>query len=119
MKHILIIDDDPGIQDILRLIFQKAGYKVSVESNGRAILNDQYQVPDIFLLDRYLSGVDGTEICRHLKADCATRNIPVIMISASPDIGVNAMLAGADGYIEKPFNIKDLLALTARTVAHV
>jgi DNA-binding response OmpR family regulator len=119
MKHILIIDDDPGIQEILKIIFEKAGYTVSIECNGRAILNNQYQLPDIFLLDRYLSGIDGIDICRHLKADANTRHIPVIMISASPDIAVQSILAGADCYIEKPFNIKDLLSLTERTVLHV
>ena len=65
------------------------------------ILNNQFTAPDIFLLDLYLSGVDGIDICKHLKADPALQPIPVIMISASPDIGIHAMLAWADGFIEK------------------
>ncbi len=108
-RQILIIDDDPGIQDILKIIFERAGYGVSIQDKVQLILNNEYQIPDIFLLDRYLSGMDGLDICRHLKSSDYSKNIPVIMVSASPDIARLAIDAGADGFVEKPFNMKDMI----------
>jgi len=114
MKKILIIDDDPSLQDLLRMIFERAGYAVSIESNGNKILNNEYTCPDIFLLDRYLSGVDGLDICRHLKSDIHCNHIPVVMISASPDIATTAFQYGANEFVEKPFEIAELLRTVAK-----
>ena len=108
-RQILIIDDDPGIQDILKIIFERAGYGVSIEDKVQLILDDDYTIPDVILLDRYLSGKDGLDICRHLKSSAHSRNIPVIMVSASPDIARLAIEAGADGFVEKPFNMTDMI----------
>jgi len=110
-KKILIIDDDPGIQDILKIIFERAGYGVSIEDRVQRILNNDYNVPDIFLLDRFLSGMDGLDICRHLKNSDYSSKVPVIMVSASPDIARLAMAAGADGFVEKPFNMKEMIGV--------
>ena len=111
MKRILIIDDDPGIQDVLKIIFERAGYTVFIEANADVILHDDYPLPDVFLLDRYLSGIDGLDICRHLKASPYSSHIPVIMISATPDMAPLAAAAGANDFIEKPFNISDLIKI--------
>ena len=111
MKGILIIDDDPGIQDVLKIIFERAGYTVFLEANADVILQDDYPLPDIFLLDRYLSGRDGLDICRHLKANTYSSHIPVIMISATPDMAPLAAATGANDFIEKPFNIADLMKI--------
>ena len=108
-KKILIIDDDPSILDILRIVFEKAGYEVIIESDGQAILDNKFETPDIILLDRFLSGIDGLDICRHLKNDLRSKHIPIIMVSASPDIAITAMNAGADRFIEKPFEIVEIL----------
>lgn len=109
-RKILIIDDDPGIQDILKIIFDRAGYAAAIEDNVQLILSNNYSLPDIFLLDRYLSGVDGLDICRHLKHSSYSANIPVVMVSASPDIARLAIEAGADGFVEKPFNMADMIS---------
>src|SRR4051812_43233291 len=95
-KKILVTDDDPGVQDIFKIIFEKAGYEVVVNDNGNAILEDHYDKPNIFLLDKQLSGVDGLDLCKHLKSHEETRNIPVIMISATPGLAALAKTAGAD-----------------------
>jgi DNA-binding response OmpR family regulator len=108
-KKIIVIDDDPGIQDIFRLILQREGFDVQIISNGKDILKNAFTIPDLFILDKQLSGVDGVDICLHLKKQKKTKNIPVIMISASPGIGTLAIEAGADDYLEKPFDIKALL----------
>jgi DNA-binding response OmpR family regulator len=115
-KRILIADDDPGIQEIFTLIFERAGFTVDMKMNGEDLVKNKFFLPDIFLIDKQLSGYDGLEICRQLKSRKQTEHIPVIMVSAAPDIAVLSKEAGADDYIEKPFEIKELLALVNRYV---
>jgi CheY-like chemotaxis protein len=80
-------------------------------SNGEQLLENAFETPDLFLLDKQLSGVDGMEICRFLKGQDSTRDIPVIIVSASPNLDQQAKAAGADGFIEKPFQMKFMLEL--------
>ncbi|MEP6683842.1 MAG: response regulator [Parafilimonas sp.] len=111
MKQIIIVDDDAGIRDIFRLILQRAGYNVILYANGDVLMGNQFELPDLFIIDRQLSGIDGLEICRFLKAQFSTKNIPVIIISASPFIAASAAEAGADAFVEKPFKTKALVEL--------
>lgn len=104
-QRILIADDDDGIRDIFKLILEPAGYFVDFRSSGEDIINNKFIVPHLFLLDKQLAGYSGIDLCIHLKKREDTKDIPVIMISASPDIGKLSMEAGADAYIEKPFEI--------------
>jgi DNA-binding response OmpR family regulator len=108
-KKIIIADDDPGVQDIFRIIFERAGYITTIFSNGINILKNNYELPDIFLLDKQLAGSDGLDICRYLKSKEETKAIPVIMISATPGIKEMAKEAGADDFMEKPFIMTQLL----------
>jgi CheY-like chemotaxis protein len=110
-KSITIIDDDIAVQDLLRIVFEKAGFVTYIFSDAKAVLANAFVVPDIFLLDKQLSGVDGLEICRHLKQLPATKDIPVIMLSATPHIENMAIAAGAEAFVEKPFSNKALVAL--------
>lgn len=116
MKHILIVDDDPGIQDAFRLILERAGYAVTVYDNGNPLFQDDFTPPDIFILDKQLSGADGLDICRLLKQRELTQHIPVIMLSASPHIYQLAKDAGADDFLEKPFKLKELLEMIKQYV---
>ena len=109
-KKILITDDDPGIRDVFRIILEKAGYEVQLYTSGLAIMEDRFEHPDIFLLDRQLPGIDGLQICRYLKSKETTRSIPVIIVSASAHLSSVIKDTGADDYLEKPFNIQELLA---------
>ena len=106
---ILAADDDPGIRDIFKIIFEGAGYAIEVKEDGRDILENNYTRPDLFLIDKQLPGMDGLDLCRYLKTQSSTKDIPVIIVSATPDIGVSAKNAGADDYIEKPFDMNCLL----------
>jgi DNA-binding response OmpR family regulator len=108
-KKILITDDDPGLQDIFRIILEKAGYSVKVISNGNDLLHKKFLLPDLFILDKQLSGVDGIDVCKYLKSKKRTSHIPVIMVSANPNIAFLSAQAGAEAYIEKPFQVQDLL----------
>lgn len=106
MKNIIIVEDDPGILNALATVFDTTVYKVTNYRSADAILNGKYDTPDLFILDKQLSGVDGLDICRFLKKQESTKHIPVIMLSASPGIDKLAKAAGADDAIEKPFPIK-------------
>src|SRR5688500_6558781 len=110
-KRILITDDDPGLQDIFKIILEKAGYSVKVLTNGNEILENNFLLLDLFLLDKQLSGIDGIDVCKYLKSKKRTCKIPVIMVSANPNIAALSEQAGADDYIEKPFQVKDLLTM--------
>lgn len=108
-KKILVTDDDDGVQDIFKLIFEKAGYEVAVYGEAGSILENKYKSPDLFLLDRQLSGYDGLKLCTFLKDQPATKHIPVIIVSATPGLASLANEAGADDFMEKPFQMKELL----------
>ena len=108
-KKILVADDDPGIRDIFKIIFERAGYSIEIKDDAEEVLKNNFTIPDVFLIDKLLSGYDGLDICRHLKSNPLTNHIPVIMVSASPDIGITAIKAGADDFVEKPFDLKYLL----------
>lgn len=117
--RIFVTDDDEGVQDIIKIIFEKAGFIVTIFPDGETLLNNLRNPPDIFLLDKHLSGMDGLDICRFLKSNPATENIPVIMISATPGIRQAVKEAGADDFIEKPFKIKDLFSTVEKHLTKI
>ena len=85
MKKIIFVEDDETIQDVISLMLQDE-YTVTIYREGRSILSDNIDLPDLFLLDRQLSDMDGLDICRHLKTCDRTRHIPVVIITASHNI---------------------------------
>jgi len=117
MKHrILVADDDSSIRDIFKIILVRAGYDLELIEDANEIFNNNFKIPDLFLIDKLLSGVDGLQVCRYLKDNPGTCNIPVVMVSASPDIGVSAIKAGADDFVEKPFELSYLLKVIERNI---
>jgi CheY-like chemotaxis protein len=113
MKKVIFADDDPTILDVISLILED-NYEITVLSSGEQLLGTNYDLPDLFLLDKQLSGMDGLDICRHLKNQESTKHIPVIVISASPNIHSLAKSAGADNVIAKPFLIRELRQIIAK-----
>lgn len=108
-KNILIADDDVGIVDAISLMLEMEGYHVTFTYDG-ATVNAVAQKPvDLILLDICMAGHDGRDICRQLKSNDATKNIPVLMISASRDVKKSAFEAGADDFLEKPFEMNMLI----------
>jgi DNA-binding response OmpR family regulator len=110
-KRVLVADDDPGICDALSLILMDAGYDVTTTLDGRSVLDLNSDLPDLILLDIRMSGIDGREVCRQLKSQSHTTHIPVVMISANRDTPVIAGEVGAEGFVMKPFEMDDLLAV--------
>lgn len=113
MKKLIIIDDDPSILDVLRLVLGES-YQVTTYPDGSPILNGTFDLPDLFVLDKQLSGTDGLDLCRLLKQGDDTHHIPVIIISATPGIQAMAAAAGADDVLEKPFRVKALRECIAK-----
>lgn len=110
---ILIADDDPDIRDILKLTLSEENYEVIETANGEEALNAiQNKSPALVLLDYRMPIVDGREVCRIIKKDILLRHLPVIMVTGSGDVDdrVGGIDAGADDYIVKPFEPKELLA---------
>lgn len=108
-KKILVVDDDSAILDALSMMLEEEGYDVKTSTNGKELNLEQYNFPDLVLLDIWMSGVNGKDICRELKHNNRTKNIPVIMISASNDTEQIATECGADGFVCKPFQVNSLL----------
>ena len=108
-KKIMIADDDPGIVDAVEMLLEFEGYEVMSTVDGTTVLDMKGELPDLLLLDIWMSGEDGRDICRKLKHEPITKNIPVIMISASRDIEASALAAGADDFLAKPFEMDELL----------
>jgi DNA-binding response OmpR family regulator len=117
MKKIMIADDDPGILDAVCIMLEFEGYNVTCTPDGADVLKLQSDLPDLLLLDIWMSGMDGRDICRQLKQDAATHHLPVVLISASRDIEISALAAGADDFLAKPFEIDDLLGKIERNLA--
>src|SRR5437870_5702463 len=109
-RKILVADDDPAILEALILMLEDAGYEVKTTTNGATIQEVYKELPDLILLDIWMSGVDGRDICKQLKHQKKTKHIPIIMISANRDTEDIAKKAGADDFIAKPFEMKNLLA---------
>jgi len=113
MKSILIVEDDKDIQDVFKIIFSSFGYKVDCMANGSSVLEIEGNWPDAIILDKQLPGLNGVEVCRALKSRDESQHIPVIMISATSGVEQAARQAGADDYIEKPFNMHVILKKVA------
>lgn len=108
-KRILIADDDPAIVDALQFMLEESGYQVEATIEGEKVPEMIRKKPDLLLLDIWMSGQDGREICKNLKSDSDTRDIPVIMISANKDTEKISKEAGADSFLAKPFEMEELL----------
>lgn len=108
-KKIMIIEDDAGIADVLRTVIEMYGYAVVSVSSNSVVEDVRNNLPDLLLLDIWMGERDGREICRHLKNQSGTRHIPIIMVSATRDLEKSAEDSGADDFLEKPFEIEDLV----------
>ena len=109
-KRVLVVDDDQGILEALSVLLEDAGYAVKTTPDGSKVsLEVQRFSPDVILLDIWMSGLNGHDICKNLKSTEDFKRIPVIMISANRDMEKISRDCGADDYVAKPFEITELL----------
>ncbi len=110
---VLVIEDEPAQREVLSYNLEAEGYAVSrAETGDEALVLVAEVQPDVIILDWMLPGVSGIEICRRLKSSTATRNIPVIMLTARSEESdrVRGLETGADDYVVKPYSVVELMA---------
>lgn len=111
-KKILVVDDDQAILEVIQIILSDKGYDIAVAADSAEI--DTHlagSLPDLILLDIWMSGQDGREITKLLRQKERTQKIPIVMISANNDGEKIAQEAGADAFLAKPFDIDDLIRI--------
>jgi two-component system alkaline phosphatase synthesis response regulator PhoP len=111
--RIIVVEDDPDISELVGRYLEKAGYKTERIASGRDALHAILErPPDMVVLDLMLPHVDGLEICRTLRANAKTSDIPVIMLTARGDEAerIVGLELGADDYLAKPFSPNELVA---------
>ncbi|MDE0955147.1 MAG: response regulator [Pseudomonadales bacterium] len=125
--HILCIEDEIDIQEIIAYNLGKAGYMVTLAGDGvEGLKLAQTHIPDLILLDIMLPNLNGMQVCERLKADAKTQAIPIIMLSARSEEAdvIGGLTQGADDYMTKPFSQAELLArikvaLRRRPTTHI
>jgi two-component system phosphate regulon response regulator PhoB len=117
-ETILIVDDEQDVLDLLVYNLQKAGHRILTARDGAAALQKVRDgTPSLIILDLMLPQLDGTEVCRQLKADSKTAHIPIIMLTAKAEEvdRVVGLELGADDYVTKPFSPREMV-LRVKTV---
>jgi two-component system, OmpR family, phosphate regulon response regulator PhoB len=112
MARILVVEDEKDLQEVIAYNLRQSGHTVTVVGSGRDALTAVVDArPDLLLLDLMLPDVSGVEVCRKLKGDSATREIPIIMVTAKGDEvdRVVGFELGADDYVVKPYSLRELL----------
>ncbi len=110
MQKILVADDDPNIRELLRLYLEKESFRVETAGDGETAVSLALGgEPDLILLDVMLPGLDGWQVCRKIRK---TSDVPIIMITAKGEVfdRVLGLELGADDYIPKPFDVKEVVA---------
>ena len=109
-RNILVVEDDRNISDLIQMYLVKEGFEVRIAADGgKAIAEFQKSVPDLILLDIMLPVMDGWAVCAKIRE---TSKVPIIMLTAKSEVfdRIQGLEMGADDYIVKPFEMKELLA---------
>jgi DNA-binding response OmpR family regulator len=119
MSKILILDDDQDLLSIVGTLLRKKGFDVWTFVNWQKAWDDiKRNKPNLILLDVFLKGMDGMDICKKLKSSTLTRNIPIIMFSSYPKIAETAIAEfGADEFIAKPFEVNEMVRKIKRVLS--
>jgi len=108
-KKIIVVDDDDDILQIIRYVLEEHGMTVEAVSDIVAFQKLCQNTMDLILLDDWLNDGLGSQLCKKLKNNEHTANVPIILISAANNLAASAKESGADDFLSKPFDIEDLL----------
>ncbi len=111
--YVLLVEDEDSLALLLEYNLKKEGYHVQIAADGEeALIRVDERVPDLLILDWMLPSVSGVEICRRLRQRTATRNLPIIMLTARGEEGdrIRGLDTGADDYVVKPFSMAEFIA---------
>lgn len=119
MANILIVEDDPNALEMLRFRFTKAGHEIVQALDGDEGLLKALHKPDLILLDVRLPKINGWDLCKTLKSEPRTRHIPILMLTgcSQPIQEAYGKVCGADAYLTKPWDPKELMSITAQLLA--
>jgi two-component system, OmpR family, response regulator MprA len=112
LLKVLVVDDEENIIEFIRLGLRYEGFQVESASDGEQGITAAQRInPDLVILDIMLPGIDGLEVCRRLRANPTTRDIPVLMLTAKDEVRdrITGLRTGADDYLTKPFDFDELL----------
>jgi two-component system phosphate regulon response regulator PhoB len=119
-KKILVIEDDKDIRDTITYALESEGYEVISSENSKILRSVDKYNPDLIMLDNWLtewkSDATGQQLSRQLKTDPKTSHIPVIIVSAVNNVAEIAKEGLSDGYLQKPFDLADLLAIIKKNL---
>ncbi len=115
-KRVLIIDDDISCLDVMQLVVNDLGYESYTFPTWKSeTIQEIIDIaPDVIILDEWLIGVKGSDLCIILKSINQLRRVPIYLVSGSDGLAEIAKKSQADGYIEKPFNISEIEELVLR-----
>jgi len=118
LAKILLIEDDPNAREMLRFRLEKAGYTLSEAVDGDEGLLKSLRRPDLILLDIRIPKIDGWQLCKMIKSDPRTRDLPVVMLTgcSQPIQEEYGRQCGADAYLTKPWDPNELLKLAQRLI---
>lgn len=118
MDKILLVEDDHNLGIMICELLESNGYKVTLlrmpDKTVKNLLEDKF---DLVLMDKLLSGIDGTDICLKIRKTDTISQTPILMMSALNGAEKNCMAAGATNFIAKPFEIKDLFVIVEDTIS--
>jgi CheY-like chemotaxis protein len=117
-NFIVVADDDPAILDAMKMILEFYNFTVETVADGLLLPQLLRHKPQLLFLDVCMAGVNGGEICKALKKNVETKDIPVVMISANTDLVKTVKQSGADDYLAKPFQIEDLISKVDKYLAN-
>jgi DNA-binding response OmpR family regulator len=110
MEKVLIVDDNSDILWVVETVLKRYGFEVLALPKGEAVVRRTKSfLPNLILLDVFLSGIDGIEVCNKIKENPKTRDIPIIMFSAHTDFSGVKKFCKADDFISKPFDVNELV----------
>jgi DNA-binding response OmpR family regulator len=119
LGRVLVVEDDPSVQKVLKHLFEAEGYAVEVHGNGQSALESFHAFPPaIIVLDLRLPKLSGRDLCQEVKAESPT--LPIVVLSATSDVSDKVLLLelGADDYVTKPFSPRELLARVRAALRH-
>jgi DNA-binding response OmpR family regulator len=121
MHRILVVDDNNDILEVVKIILENYGFEVLVTLRGEdTFSNTESFHPQLILMDVFLSsGIDGRDICKSLKSNPKTKEIPIIMFSAQTKMEDVFQICGANDFIAKPFAVKELVGKINNQLSHI
>lgn len=121
-KHLLLVEDDRALADLVTFHFERSGFVVTRTGDGEEalILVDEIR-PDVILLDWMIEGISGIEVCRRLRRRPSTGNVPIVMMTArgEEEDRIRGLETGADDYVTKPFSPRELVARVGAVLRRV